>query len=286
MTVVGRVRQIWRFPVKSMLGEELPRCTVGPKGIPGDRGYALRNEEVGEMCGAKKFPVLMQCSARYRSEPEGDTIPPADIVLPGGDHTASDSPTVGAALSALIGKSVTLWPRQPADNREHYRRRLQLDEPALRAVLGLEDGEPFPDLSTMPPELLETVREFTSPLGTYFDAYPIHFVTTGWLDELRGHRPSSRFEALRFRPNFLIETEDSSTAERTWMGKTLRVGGVTLQTEAPTVRCSMTVQQTGDLPKDPQVLRTLVQKTGQFVGSYASVAQEGTIEVGAPVELV
>ena len=69
--VVGTIREIWRYPVKSMAGQRLDRCTVGPAGIPGDRGWALRDDDAGEIRGARKMPVLMQCAARYRSEPAG-----------------------------------------------------------------------------------------------------------------------------------------------------------------------------------------------------------------------
>ncbi len=286
MTEVGRIRQIWRYPVKSMGGEALSACSVGALGIPGDRGYALRLEEAGEMCGAKKFPVLMQCRATYRNEPGESDIPPVHLELANGKAVESDAAEVHERLSEMVGKAVTLWPRRPADDHEHYRRRITRDEATLRQVLGLEDGEPFPDFSVLPQELLTHLRDYTSPLGTYFDAYPIHFVTTGWLEELARHRSASRFEAPRFRPNFVIEAGGGSAIERGWAGRSLRVGGAVLDCTIPTVRCSMTAQATGDLPKDPQVLRTLVHQSGQYLGSYANVGSAGDIRVGDAVELV
>jgi hypothetical protein len=69
--IVGRVLEIWRYPVKSMAGAELRECRVSERGIPGDRGWALRDEEVREIRGAKKFPSLLECSARYLREPNG-----------------------------------------------------------------------------------------------------------------------------------------------------------------------------------------------------------------------
>jgi MOSC domain-containing protein YiiM len=51
------------------------------------------------------------------------------------------------------------------------------------------------------------------------------------------------------------------------------------------MRCSMTLAATGDLPKDPSVLRTIVRESDQNVGVYASVAGEGSVEVGDPIEV-
>ena len=63
--IVGRVAEIFRFPVKSMGGERLPRVEVGPQGVPGDRAWAVRDETRGGIRGAKKIPALMGCRARY-----------------------------------------------------------------------------------------------------------------------------------------------------------------------------------------------------------------------------
>lgn len=286
MAIVGRVEGIWRYPVKSMGGESLDRATLGRLGVPGDRGWAVRDERSGEFRGAKKFPVLMQCEARYRGEPADDAIPAVEMGLPGGDKTASDADDVNERLSALVGAPVSLWAREPAENREHYRRRERRSREETREILGLEPSEPFPDFSIYPDTLLAELAEFTSPLGTYFDAYPIHLLTTSWLETLREKRPGSRFEAPRFRPNLVIDETTPGLVELEWCGKTLRIGGTVLRCEAPTVRCSMTVQQTGPLPKDAKVLRTIVAETAQQVGIYATVAQAGPVRVGDAVELV
>ena len=77
--IVGRVAEIFRFPVKSMGGERLPRVEVGPQGVPGDRAWAVRDETRGGIRGAKKIPALMGCRARYargrRGPAAGDHAP-------------------------------------------------------------------------------------------------------------------------------------------------------------------------------------------------------------------
>ncbi len=48
--VVGRVEQLWRYPVKSMRGERVSRAALERRfGIPGDRGWAIRDEDSGEI---------------------------------------------------------------------------------------------------------------------------------------------------------------------------------------------------------------------------------------------
>jgi hypothetical protein len=287
MAIVGRVRELWRYPVKSMGGECLEQVTLGPAGIPGDRGWAVRDEAAGEIRGGKKLPWLMQCTARYLREPDGGAIPPAEIRLPDGDVIASDHADVADRLSALIGRSVTLWPLRPAEDREHYRRGLpdkpdMIDE--LRDIFGRLADEPLPDLSMFSPELFE----FTSPLGTYFDAFPVHVLTTASLAALGAGAPPERFDRRRFRPNVLVETPESEPGliDPTWSGRSLRIGDAVVQVQMPTARCSMTMRSQPGLPDDPLVLRAIVRDADQNLGVYATVATPGGVRVGDPVELV
>lgn len=287
MAIVGRVLEVWRYPVKSMGGELLPRAQVGALGILGDRGWALRDETAGEIRGAKKMPVLMQCAARFDAEPNGEAIPPVTMTLADGSTVRSGDADANQRLSALTGRQVTLWPRQPAERADHYRRGLP-DQPdidaELRQIFGRLPDEPLPDLSVMPPELFE----FTSPLGTYFDLAPMQLLTTAALQELATRNPAARFDRRRFRPNLLIEPTAgaSGLVENEWSGRSLRIGGAVLAIGIPTMRCSMTTHATADLPKDPSVLRTIVRDANQNLGVYAGVEQAGAVAVGDAVELL
>ena len=308
--IVGRVKEVWRYPLKSMAGERLESSPVGARGLYGDRGWALRDEEAGEIRGAKISPALMLCAARYRAEPAADGAPPhADITLPDGAQTSTDDPRVNDLLSGLLGRRVTLWPLRPASDLAHYRRaipaarvvgflsrsrnfrrlalaamRLAGRDRELREDFGREPGEPLPDLSALPAEIFE----FTSPPGTYFDAFPIHLLTTASLDTLARRAPDAAWDARRFRPNFVVETSDGvgGLVESGWGGRTLRVGGLMLKCEMPAPRCSMTIQAQAGLPKDPRVLRTIVKEAGQNFGLYANVSAAGRVSVGDEVELL
>jgi uncharacterized protein YcbX len=270
-----------------MQGERLERCEVGTNGLPGDRGWAVRDETAGEIRGAKKMPALLLCTARYREEPSAGRIPPVDITLPDGTTVASDAPSAAARLSEVLGRRVTVWPLIAASNREHYRRG-QPDNPdmmaELRQIFAREDSEPLPDLSVFPQELFE----FTSLPGTYFDALPIHVLTTASLAAMAGSNPRAAWDVRRFRPNFVIETTPGTEglAEEAWCGKTLRLGALELRCEMTTARCGMTTQPQEGLPKDPSVLRTIVASAGQNLGAYANIARPGRVAVGDPVTLM
>ena len=303
---IGTIREIWRYPVKSMAGQQLDSCTLGLVGIPADRGWALRDETTGEITNGKRFPLLMQCAARFRSEPVDDSIPQVEIAFPDGSVTASDADDVNKRLSDLLGKPVTLWPRLPEDDLEHYRRKskaarvfgkLARFRPVrgalptltsfgsanaeLRELFSREPNEPIPDISTLPPELME----FTSPPGTYFDAFPLHLLTTSSLAMMKRLNPEAIWDRRRFRPNFLIESQLSGFIELEWGLQRLRIGTAHIQCKVPTARCGMTTHAQKDLPKDPSVLRTIVKDADQNLGIYASVVVAGEVNVGDAVEL-
>lgn len=306
---VGTIQEVWRYPVKSMAGERLAECSVHSLGIPGDRGWALRDETSREITNGKRIPLLMQCAALYREQPTNGAIPHVDITMPDGRTISSDDPAVNTRLSEVLGKSVTLWPLQPASNKAHYRRaklssrlvgrlgrfsafRAMLPvltsigsiNNELREAFSREGDEPIPDISILPPEILE----FTSPPGTYFDAFPVHVLTTASLEAMRRFNPAAVWDVRRFRPNFLIKSADGieGLTESEWAGKTLRIGSVELKCEIPTVRCGMTMQAQADLAKDPSVLRTIVKDADQNLGVYASVITTGQVSEGDRVELI
>jgi uncharacterized protein YcbX len=305
---IGTIIEIWRYPVKSMSGEHLDDCTVGSLGIPGDRGWALRDETTGEITNGKRLPLLMQCSARYREPPANGVIPNVEIRLPEGSFVRSEADDVSTHLSTFLGKPVTLWSLQPAENSEHYRRKTKAARvfgrlgryrafrsalpmmtrfgsanAELRQMFSREPGEPVPDISTLPAEVLE----FTSPRGTYFDAFPVQLLTTASLDAMARLNPTAAWDVRRFRPNFLIKTDASlkGLVESEWQGRVLRLGDVELKCEIPTARCGMTTHCQADLPKDPSILRSIVKDANQNLGIYASVLRPGEVKLGDNVEL-
>ena len=117
---IGTVKQIWRFAVKSMAGERLEVCSVGTHGIPGDRGWAIRDEAAGRLATGSRFPLLMQCAARYREAPVNGVIPHVDMRFPDGTRIGSENSDVNARLTALLGKPVSLSSLAADSNAEPY----------------------------------------------------------------------------------------------------------------------------------------------------------------------
>ena len=104
--------------------------------------------------------------------------------------------------------------------------------------------------------------------ATYFDAFPIHLLTTTSLEMMARLNPAATWDTRRFRPNFLNETEPQikGLVEAEWEGRKLHVGSVELQCEIPTPRCGMTIQEQAGLKKDPSILRTIVKDADQNLG--------------------
>lgn len=108
MTRVGRVAALWRYPVKSMAGESLSRAVLGEAGLPGDRGWALREQD-GRLASAKRFAGLMLCRARFVVEPGGEPRPcEAELTLPDGTRLLTSDPSTPERLSRLAGRPLTL----------------------------------------------------------------------------------------------------------------------------------------------------------------------------------
>ena len=295
---MATVAELWRYPAKSMMGERLEEAAVGGNGVAGDRGWAVRDEVRGGIRGAKKIGSLMRLAARYVEEPTGALPPPPIAIrLPDGSTVRSDDPAVDATISAALGHAVTLWPLQPATDREHYRRGAPDSDDILaeaRDIFGREPDEPLPDLSGMPADIFE----FESPPGTYFDAYPIHLLTTASLRALARLAPGSRIDVRRFRPNILVDTpgggdagggddgaDDGEFPEQGWIGRRITVGDVGLEVVTACPRCVMVTRGFADLPQDGGVLRTVVRHAGQNLGVYARVTEPGTVRLGDRVEL-
>lgn len=274
------VSAIWQYPVKSMAGHIVPSASVTPEGMVGDRAWAVRDEQRGGIRGAKKIGQLMLCSAAH----DGDGR--VAITLPDGTTVSSADPRVDSRVSAGLGHPVTLWPLQPADALDHYRRGAPDSDDImveLRTMFGRTDDEPLPDLSVFPP----VIMEYESPPGTYLDAFPLLLMTTSALRALEEALPSSVIDVRRFRPNLVIDTgEEAGHPEFGWVGRTVRIGAIELKVETPCPRCIMVTRPIDDrIGEDRAVLRHIVRDLDQFVGVYATPLTSGTIETGAPVTI-
>ena len=277
------IDQIWRYPVKSMVGSRVDSAAVGEVGIVGDRTWAVRDQVRGGIRGAKVLGGLMRLSARYAGPDGGHVV----ITLPDGTSVSTDDPGASVAVSAAIDHEVALEPLQPPDDLEHYRRGAAYhDDPMdeLRSIFGREQDEPLPDLSGFPP----VIFEHESPPGTYYDAFPLLLLTTSALRSLREALPDSAVDVRRFRPSVVVDTGDApGHPELDWPGRRVQVGDVLLETTIACPRCVMVTREIDEgTPRDRSILRHVVKDLAQNVGVYATVVTPGTIRAGDPVELV
>src|ERR1700675_278039 len=179
---LGLLASLHRYPVKSMMGESLNAAHITPRGLFGDRAYALCDTETGKVVSAKnpkKWPNLFSYFAAYTTPPEsGPGVPPVRVTLPDGGFAVSSSADFATTLSATLGRPVSLLTSPPQHS--------QLEEY-------------WPDMEELSNR--DVVTEEAMPEGTFFDLALLHVLTTGTLDRLRELNPSSRFEPRRFRPN-------------------------------------------------------------------------------------
>lgn len=298
MKPVGKVVQLWRYPVKGMAGEGLPTCTVGAQGIEGDRIWAVWDTARQEVQSCKYRPQLLLCSARLRQGPavdfettplrgpdaNGSTAAPADITFPDGTSMGSDHPSVHDKVSALVGHASRVEALR-APQQEGFFKRYKAKGHDWRAELAetftREPGEPLPDLDNLPARAVQFV---TIP-GTFFLVAPLHIVTTTTMEHFAALRPKADWDIRRFRPNIVIQPLDGETGlvEQAWIGRTLVIGEAHFQCTETAPRCGAVTRPLEELPKDASMLRTIVKHGDQNLGIYATTGDTHALHVGAPV---
>jgi uncharacterized protein len=294
MAIVGSVAELWRFPVKSMQGEQLEEVEVTARGVVGDRAYALIDAETGRVASAKSvklFPGLLACRAVFVAPLQAvGEAPPVRIDLPNGKSVTSDSSDVDRTLSAHFRREVRLARVAPDDfTIDQYHPDVEGADPGgnRNKVVAQKLGAAlFAELGMQSPV----------PAGSFFDVFPLSVMTTSTLERLNELRPQSRFEQRRFRMNVIIRTERPGFVENDWVGHELGLGnGARLNVALLDPRCVMTTLAQDDLPDDTEVLRTLVRHNrmqvgdlGEFpcAGVYAVVAAPGPVQTGDHVTVV
>lgn len=271
MTTAGAetcVATLWRYPVKSMQGEELNAADITATGLLGDRRFAVVDPATGKVAGAKnprKWPGFFHFRAAYTAPPRvGSALPAVRVTMPDGTTATTDEDGEAGLpklLSEALGREVTL----------------------SAATAGLPAAAEEYVIAT------DEVAAFDLPPGTFFDAASVHLVTTATLDRLRSLYPEGRFEPRRFRPNIIVGTGSDATGfvENDWVGHEIAIGEhVRLRVTMATGRCVMTTLPQGDLPKDSGILRAAAQHNNAQVGVYAEVVSGGPVRRGDTVTVL
>ena len=279
--MLGTVAALRRYPVKSMLGEDVDVGDVTFTGLAGDRQLAVVSRTTGKIASAK-FPRLwrdlLTLSAAAADDPAADGA--VRITLPEGKIVWSSDAGVDTILSGLLDEPVTLT-ATPVPGAA-------LDRAVPEAVL--RDGVD----AQVPAELMEIGGG--GPPGTFVDFAPLHLLTTSTLDRIAELSPHGRADLERYRPNIVIRTAGTGFTENDWLERILQVGDdLVLRVIARTPRCAVPTLAHGALPRDPDALRVLARHNRvepldsldpePCAGVYAEVLRPGRIRTGDPVRL-
>lgn len=280
MVEVGALAELWRYPVKSMLGERVADAEVTGHGMPGDRRLALVDLESGKIASAKAprlWRALLRCSAVLDAERGGAGA--VRIEIPGGKPLWSTDSDVDDVLSAYVGREVRLADAPPADAV------LERSVPDQVLAEGLDAEVEAAQV---------TIGSGAPSGGGFVDFAPLHLITTSTLERIAEVSPRGEVESRRYRPNLVLRTSGSGFIENDWLGRELRIGErLRLKVIARTPRCAIPTLEHGALPRDVAALRTLAAHNRvpalddlpaePCAGVYAQVIEPGTVAAGDAV---
>jgi uncharacterized protein YcbX len=183
-----KVVSLWRYPVKSMTGEELNSSYITERGLVDDRTYAVVDKQTGKVGSAKnprKWGKLFDIRSIFVDSPRDvNDIPPVRIALPNGNnilsshHHKEEEDDINSSLSQLFNRQVALTKSS------------SLEKPSYE--------EYWPDIDGLAQR--QKVTDEVMPSKTFLDIAVIYILTTSTINRLRELYPEARFEVLRFRP--------------------------------------------------------------------------------------
>lgn len=264
-TLRAEVREVWRYPVKSMQGERLRRAEVTARGIAGDREFALVDAATGRTLTAKTIAPLLDAGAVH----DGDDVV---ITLPDGTQCVAGATATDDVLSAWLQRDVRCERATQATHASY-------------------------DMTFDPPDDTAEQFEIPSPEGTFFDLAALHVLTTNALAACADAAPASTWDRRRFRPNLLVEVANDAVAngahpEDAWVGRKVRAGDMVFDVLMRTVRCAMPLRAQpalgtdAPLARDVDVYRTMTKVHDNHLGVYANVATAGAVAAGDAVAVL
>jgi len=245
--------ELWRYPVKSMQGEQLAQADIGPQGIDGDRRRAVVDAKTGVSLSAKRYADLLHCQARTV---DGDVV----IRLPDGSEHPADSERIADGLSELLDRQVVVR-RAGSDHTVRHE---------FPTELAVGEGDPF---------------LWEPGLEGFFDRAPLHLITTSTIDALSRAKTNSTFDRARFRPNILVDTDEQGFIENDWVGHELRLGAVPCHVLDRKPRCVMTTRPQGGLAADREIIRTIIKANEGNAGIELRALADGVLHAGDGVGL-
>jgi len=260
--MLGTVTLLRRYPVKSMLGEDIGRCAeLTEVGLAGDRGHALIHTATGAVVSAKNPRLWRSMLALQASAAPGGDV---TITFPDGGTAAGTDPGIDERLSAFLGHPVRLAATPPPGAQMEH--------------ASPDDVIRYGVTATVPTQL--------RPLGagTFFNYAALHLITTSTLASIGA-------DLIRYRPNIVISTPGlAGYPENDWLGRDLAIGETVIKVIARTPRCAVPTLAHGmTAGVDKSALRVVAEhnRVPAFdgraaepcAGVYAQVLRPGWIRV-------
>lgn len=262
MNIIGKVASLWRYPVKSMSGENLPEVFLGYAGIHGDRVFAFRSSTSPAgfpYLTAREQRKLLTCRPHFR-HPEKSTRPAnlaeAENLAPGSGLTPAPTDAADFMLDVELPDGRTL----------------AVDEPALLSALG-EGVSGSPEL-----RLVRSDRALT-------DCRPLSIFSLQTARQL-GTEIGATVDARRFRANLYLDLNaPDGFGEDGYVGRSLRIGSkAVVSILKRDARCAMITFDPDTGESNPAVLKRVAQAHEGMAGVYAAVLIEGIVREGDSVE--
>lgn len=264
-----RLSALYRFPLKSAMGESLERAQLDALGLVGDRRWMLVDADNGRFLSQRLLPRMTQlaahCGAGGGLILSAAGLPDLEVPLPDGE----------AAMRGVFLWSDSLYVPDAGD--------------AAAQWLSRFTGRPC-RLVQIPAERARWVEgsfEVSEKVG-FADGFPLHLIARASLDDLcaRVGRP---LEMSRFRPNLVVEGSEPY-AEDNW--KRIRIGDIEMRVMRGCNRCVIPNldPDTGERSADHEPLKTLKsyrQRHGEvYFGQYLVNEGGGELQLGMPVEVL
>jgi uncharacterized protein YcbX len=261
-TIIGKVDSLWRYPVKSMRGEELDEAFLGFSGVYGDRLFAFTGS-----AGAKGFPYFTG-----REQPEMLRYRPRFRCA---DKAARP---INLAEAEELGPGVTPVYAQPAelmvDVETPSGEVLAIDDPRLVGMLS-EGMRNAPALT-----LVRSDRAMT-------DCRPVSIFSLQTVQQL-SNELGSAIDQRRFRANVYVDLPSAGGfGEQALVGRSLCIGSkavISILERDP--RCNMITLDPDTGESDPTIHRQVAQAHDATAGVYGAVLVEGTLRKGEAIELL
>jgi len=274
--LIGTIGELWRYPVKSMLGGTVSELLVTEHGALGDRAWALRDRRTGRIVSAKRVPRLLEFRAAYEVEPTPDAAGVVRIETPDGNTIYAGQEDASARITGILGRPVVL------DNSAQPDEKASIDRDTVFGDVPVSQMKPDWTPETMP-------DYFQLKSGSFLEIGAVFLPASGSVKHLRSLQGGTALiDRRRFRPNLYIDTGPASGRfiEDDWLGGKLTVGdSVVLDEFAPTLWCVGSTLAQEELPRDRSVLRTIARGHQGCLGVYGSVVSTGLVRVGDPVVL-